>query len=317
MKRMLQLLWMVACVCLLGACSDDDDSLLSPSADRITMKGDGGETTVSLASGSWRIAGVINKTYNTDLYGEIYSSEGELLRENTRLQLDGFGQLKFLALPDNGFVITRNDSSSFTIYVDPNFSHEPFEFSVVLQAGVEKQEIVVRQDASDGYTFAKIDYALKEGDGDSLYWRDGIQNNYNVTLPGEAGIYPFSGMQTERFSAFESAQRGAFSWYAEEDSVMVEAPYDIVGGHITLNGEKVLYSQRLTGYPYPTDLMKIVEKISIPVGTSSITSTIEYRRRKITYSLTLKNNRTGDTQVIEGKWIETSPTGNYRIASTL
>ena len=56
-----------------------------------------------------------------------------------------------------------------------------------------------------------------------------------------------------------------------------------------------------------------METITIPAGQSAFSTEIEYRKRVVSYELRLINNRTAEKKVIEGKWIESAPTGNYAI----
>ncbi|SKB56413.1 hypothetical protein SAMN05660226_02004 [Parapedobacter luteus] len=62
--------------------------------------------------------------------------------------------------------------------------------------------------------------------------------------------------------------------------------------------------------PYTPD---IKVSVSTPAGQSKFSTDIEMRRRIVSYKLTMSNKRTGEPREVFGKWIETAPTGSYKI----
>jgi len=56
-----------------------------------------------------------------------------------------------------------------------------------------------------------------------------------------------------------------------------------------------------------------MDSVTIPPGESVFFIEQEWRKRQVSYKLSLTNNRTGDEKIIEGKWIEVAPTGKYNL----
>jgi len=56
-----------------------------------------------------------------------------------------------------------------------------------------------------------------------------------------------------------------------------------------------------------------METVAIPSGNSEFSVEIQYRKWRVSYSIYLVNNRTKEEKVINGKWVELAPTGNYSI----
>ena len=104
-------------------------------------------------------------------------------------------------------------------------------------------------------------------------------------------------------------EKDAFIWL-KNDSISVEVPTSIYNEEIYFNGEKKLYSNVSSITPHG---FEGTETITIPGGQSAFSTEIEYRKRKVSYELRLINNRTAEEKIIEGKWIEFAPTGEYSI----
>lgn len=111
-------------------------------------------------------------------------------------------------------------------------------------------------------------------------------------------------------SYFESNDPIAFSWIAK-DSVLVPVPQVIDENEIYLSHDKKLYGA-ITRTPYINENDDMVT-LEIPGNKVNFYLELEYRKRTVSYQLTLINNRTQDEKLIEGKWIETTPTGKFNI----
>jgi hypothetical protein len=190
-----------------------------------------------------------------------------------------------------------------------NSSGEEFGFTIVLKSGEEVKEIDVFQKKSQGYRFENIAYTLKEDDGDSLFVRKGTTYTFDVPESQEISISPYGGVDIHNQSHFKSSEDDAFIWL-KNDSLMVEVPTDIYLNEIYFNGEERLYSEYSSINPHGFEEMK---SISIPAGESEFFVEQEWRKRQVSYRLSLINNRTGEEKIIKGKWIETAPTGGYSI----
>ena len=297
--------------CVVSCNKEEFEPVINPSVSMIEMEAEGGETQVSFTGTDWIIKEVLNKDKdsNVRISGNSYSLDGTLIRENYTLNLDRLGQVETL-WSDKGFRIVRNTLSELKILMKENITGEAFSFAIVLQSGEELKEITVKQKKSEGYRFESIAYDIRENDGDSLYMSTKSSYRFfNVQEPMEFSISPYSGVNVLKRSFFISQEPDAFIWL-EKEPVMVKTPSEIYNNEIYLYGEKKLYSNLVSESPY--DNAK-EELITIPVGNSEFFTKIQYRVRKVSYTLVLTNNRTREKKSIEGKWIETSPTGKYTI----
>lgn len=285
------------------SCSTEDvEPLIQPSTTLIEMEGEGGEAEVSVIGEDWKIAEVINKNGN-GIFGDIYSLDGEQIRENDPLALDSLGRIEGYS-----FSITRNTHTSLEIVVKENSRGKDYNFVIVLESGGELFEITVKQKKSQGYTFDSIEYSLEEGDGDSLYVSKGIKYELHFLTSQPFSFSPIAGIDINKGYHFESMEDDAFVWL-KNDSVMVKVPTGIHNNEIYFNGEKKLYTNYWTKGPHGFEGQ--METVTLPAGKSEFFVEMEYRRRKVTYILTLINNRTTEKKIIEGKWIEIAPTGEY------
>ncbi|MDN3593717.1 hypothetical protein [Zunongwangia endophytica] len=294
---------------LLFSCSSDDDNEISqiqPSKTSIEMEAEGGDAEVSFKQAEWYISEVINKKGDVNMHGDIYAEDGSILRENTVLSLENQGKI-MLNWPDRGFTITRSTPTLLKIHLNENSRNQDFDFALVLTSDEETKEISVHQKVSQGYTFNKIEYYLQQEDGDSLFFRNGMRRKFDILNPQSISFSPFGGIDIQRNTQFLSEENDAFIWL-KNDSIRVEVPTSIYEGEIYFNGEKNIYTSEVTPKPHAFDTMETLE---IPAGESLFLTEIEFRKRQVSYQLHLTNNRTNEEKVIEGKWIETAPTGNY------
>lgn len=292
------------------SCSSDDDAIstIQPSTNLIEMEAEGGETVISFTSGEWDIAQVINQNGAVNIHGNIYSPDGEIIKENSLLSLKDQGKMEAL-WNDKGFIITRDTPSVLEILLKENSTGDEFGFTVVLKSGEEVKEIKVVQRKSQGYQFNSMKFSLKEEDRDSLFVKKGTTYNLNIPESQEFTFSPYGGINVHNKSNFVSSEKDAFVWI-ENDSIMVGVPTDIYNNEIHFNGEQRLYSKYSSINPHGFEEM---ETISTPSGQSSFFTEQEWRKRQVSYKLSLTNNRTGEEKIIEGKWFEIAPTGEYSI----
>lgn len=295
------------CILLITACSNDDEPTIKPSVRSIEMEGEGGETDILLNIEDIIIAGVINKNGNMDILGEVYTADGKVTR-NTKLELTGLGKVESI-WKDKGFRIVRNTPSQLKVIVEENNTDEDFNFAIVLQSGNELTEITIRQKKSQGYTFDKIEYSIQKDDSDSIYTIKGSRSyTFDISSPMEISTFPFLNLNKQSF--FESSDKNAFTWY-DTSRVEVKVPSSIYNNEIYYNGDKSKYSYGTD--TRPTQLTEVETKLNVPIGKSHFYFEIQYRKRKVSYFLTLINNRTKSPKTIEGKWIEIAPTGTYTL----
>ena len=292
------------------SCSSDDNeiSTIRPSTSLIEMEAEGGQKEIFFTNGDWSISEIINAEGNTNIQGDIYSQNGEMIQENKVLTLKEQGKI-VTNWSNKGFVITREASSSLKIQLKENGTGKEFSFTLKLNYGQENKEIIVTQKKSQGYQFKSIEFSLKEEDGDSLFIKKGIKNKFDTQQSFEFSFSPYKGLDSHNKSHFESMEENAFVWL-KKDSIMTKTPTSIQNNNIYFNGEKRIYSNVWAMNPSNIDQ---IATVTIPVGHSEFLTEIQYRKREVSYELHLINNRTEEEKIIEGKWIEITPTGEYSI----
>ncbi|WP_071146053.1 hypothetical protein [Bacteroides ihuae] len=294
---------------LSGVSCSNDDSLIKPSTSFVSMEGEGGESVITFDNADWTIARVINKDGNINLTGNIYSKDGELLSESTPLTLSGLGSMESI-WSDKGCRIVRDTPTSLKIILNENMTDDDFNFIILLQLGQEEKEITVQQKKSEGYTFDKIEYALNEGDGDSIYTGESKRSSFNYSEPFELTMDAMIDILQKSY--FESTESDAFLW-TDNDSILVKTPSSIYNGTIYYANVKSVYNNLVSKKPLT---YKVTETMTIPAGKLKLETEIEYRRLKVSYLLTLINNRTGEKKTIHGKWIDILPIGSYSTISS-
>src|SRR5690606_5380124 len=278
-----------------------------PSSTSIDMEAEGGEAQVLLDGEDWKITEVINQKGLVPINGDSFSPEGKLIKENHKLSLEGFGYITAY-WPDKGFVISKESPASLTIELQENATGEDFSFVVVLQSDAQVKEITVSQKKSQGYQFDRITYHLGEDDGDSLFTLKSTVYSFDIQTEQDFSFTPFSGVNVERRSYFESPQPDAFAWL---ENTLVKVPIVLLGQAIRYSADEELYSNNIVKSPHGFEGTMV--HVTIPSGKSEVWAEVEYRRRRISYQLLLTNNRTQEQKIIEGRWVEITPTGNYTI----
>jgi hypothetical protein len=296
-------------VCLLSCTQDQEAPRISPSVDLIEMEAEGGVQPIEFTTGNWIIDRVENVISDTKIFGDIYSLQNERLHENVLLGLEDEGMLEAIWL-DKGFTIVRNEQDKLEIRLNENSSGEQFGFRIILTSESDERVINVSQKASQGYEFKQIDYYLEEGDGDSLYWRNGTTMNFNIQTSQEIEFTPIGGIDVNSTYNFISEVPDAFVWL-ETDSVQVKIPVQFQDGEIYFAQEKGLYTAYVQSGK--SDFSEIKETITVDPGYSEYRSEFEMRRRISSYSLLLINNRTKEEKTIRGKLVQIAPTGKFSI----
>lgn len=305
-----RLLTMVLLFICLSSCGNDDEiSSIGPSTRLVQAEGEGGSSDISFNGEDWEITGVINNNGDSRISGNSYSINNDLILENQTLSLKGTGRMEAL-WRDKGFVITKNAPSSINIELKENSSGEAFSFTINLQSGNETAEIDIEQKKSEGYSFKSIAYVLKENDGDSIFMIKGTNYKFDIQSPQEFTFSPFAGIGINRRTYFESEQEDAFVWL-KNDSIGVKIPSSIENGMIYTSDGNELYTDLTNVGPH--EFVDQLETITLPSGQSTFYTQIEFRRRRVSYTLSLINNRTKEIKTVDGRWIEVTPTGKYEI----
>lgn len=292
-----------------SSCNNDNDKG-TVAVKKIAMEAEGGDTEIQIADNDWYISNIVNNNGNVNISGDVYDNSGKLVRENNQLKLKGLGRMES-HWNDKGFTVSRENSSTLKVRLDENMSGK-FDFTIILKSTTDEeiQEIVVSQKSPQGYAFEKIAYSIEKGDCDSIYWKlaNSFEFNNQTKEGGKTIDCPFKG--NLKSSYFKSSANDAFVWLAK-DSIKVEIPGGISNNSIYLNHEKELYTDDVQT---STSLFKEIEvPINYPIGQSKCHIDIEMIQTKVTYTLTLKNNRTQAEKEIKGKWIGISPNGEYKL----
>ncbi|AWW30996.1 hypothetical protein DN752_13165 [Echinicola strongylocentroti] len=273
------------------------------------MEAEGGMQQIDFPSTDWKIDRIENVKSNTRIFGDILTLENERVNENVLLELEGEGRLDAI-WPNKGFVLVRDVQSKLDVRLKENSSGERFGFRIFLTSADQSTTITVSQKASQGYEFKGLDFHVSEADGDSLYWKRGSTVKINVPYSQEIEFTPIGGIDVSTSYLFSSDAADAFVWL-KSDSVKVRLPAHFQEDEVFLGEDKGIYSEYLQSEL--SDFSNIKERITVPSGESAFRSEYEVRRRKLSYSLLLTNNRTGEEKIIKGKLIQIAPTGKYEV----
>ena len=302
---------LVSITCLLSCVEDPEARKILPSVNQIEMEAEGGVQQIDFSSGEWKIERIENVKSDSRIFGDIYSPENVRVGENVLLELEGEGKLDAI-WPDKGFSIVRSGQDKLEIILMENSTGEEFGFRVILSSESGESTITVSQKTSHGYEFKEITYYVGDGDGDSLYWKRGTTLKLTVPNSQEIQFTPIGGVDPTSSYIFTSKSTDAFVWL-KSDSVAVKLPAHIQDGQIYYAQEKGIYTQYLQSEL--SEFTNLKETLTVPAGYSEFSSEYEMRRRILSYVLVLTNNRTGEEKEIEGKIIQLSPTGEYKILS--
>lgn len=296
---------------LVSSCDNDIPAAIQPSTDRVVMEGEGGDAQITFHNGEWIIDRIENRSGSDNLIsGDIYSAEGNRVAQNAQLQLSGLGQL-VSGWDDHGFTITRERADVLNISVSENWTNDDFNFAIILQAGTEEKEIIVNQNKSKGYTFSKIEYAVQEGDGDNFEIRKHVRNYPDTDEPTTYIVLPFTGVE-DTYQFIHDNPETLYWQQQSETSVPLPVNIDTETGEIGLSNEEYSFSD--SPVTRECAFMDVYERVQVSAGFPFITVEIEFRKRKLSYRMTLINNRTGAEKIITGRWLEEVATGKYNIS---
>lgn len=272
------------------SCGDDKDediNRISP-VDKFNLEGDGGLLEIPMERADWSISGVYTPDGST-MWGE----------NNVPLKLDSLGTISF-----RWFTITRDEGSKLKVNLAPNLDElNGRGFVIALEDGIYNERITVNQGIPDAYEFVKIEYSIEAGDGDSTYISgDNFTAITNSNYSGQEAsmvIYPYQ--NAINTVCFESSEDAAFKWMGK-DSVFVRVPSLIVDNSVSL-GEEQYYGPDI--FNLKPGNMDVKDKITIPPHSCvKVSGEFTYRRRVVTYVLTILNKRTKTENQIKGKWVE-------------
>lgn len=305
-------IWLLSLfVCCLAACDDQDDvqEQIIPSVEELVLSGEGESALISFVKPDWQITAISTLDRDFQIWGDIYDTEGKLVRSNALLALDGLGKLES-SWTDCGFVITRDNIHTLKVEVLENSGEEDFGFIITLESGTQMKEITVSQGKSEGYEFEKIEYALIPGSYKKIWHPNGHFTFTNQT--GQASELvrydPFQN-QYNNFT-FESEDPQAFTWLKDQ-LLEVEVPGGVWNGELFYNHEKVPYRNMTTKLPLRFSVGEV--PISVPQGNSKCHFELEYTEYKAAYRIYVTNKKTGVEKIREGIFTSSSPDGTYKL----
>lgn len=283
---------------------EDDRTGVKPSGKKFAVEGEGGEFVIHFNTSNWDIGAVINKKGNENLYGSISTLDGKIISENSMLALDGLGQLE-AGWMGSGFTVIRDEPDRLTVIVKENCTEEDLSFAIVLHNSKGLKEIIFDQEATQGYTFEAIEYYLQDDDGDSIYWERDSQRGFTTNRPTTIGVAVF--VNQNNYSYFD--YQWFYTYLGLDPDLLVEVPLSIEKGGVLCSEEKRKYWEA-TWSSFDKDF-SIRENIDVPAGGISYYFEYEWRRRQVSYRLISSNNKSGSKKIVEGKWHELTPTGQY------
>lgn len=308
MKQFTHLLFALLLISFFS-CSKDDLTSTDPSSTSIDFEGEGGVKNISFTNKDWKITKVVNQDNNQTIFGNIYSFDGNLIQENKILELDSFGSLEAI-WSDKGFIIKHETETSVVIQLKENFTNKNFHFIIFLESGNDTKEIAINQKPSQGYTIKNIKYTIENNDNDSIFVEKGSTHSFNINSTTQQGFSFDPFINSFELSQFKSNSESAFPWKLT-DSIAIEIPAHIIDNKVFTNDATSFYSNSLI--QKPSKFKGQITEVAIPQGQTKFIVELEYRKRQVSYILHLVNNRTNEDKIITGKWVETAPTGNYKI----
>lgn len=290
------------------SCTFQGEDEVSYDVMKVEIAGEGGTETILLESGDWIIASVFNKTEEHKIKGNIYDVDNALVKENTPLELSGFGTIESQGIIV-GFNITYQDAGVLSIRLRENAADEVYGFVLMLQNGDLLKKIHIQQVPSAGYTFQEIEFFINQEAVDSIFMKSKVTTyKFDFLTPTNIEVSPFNGSDVMINSYFVSNDADAFLWLSK-DSVEVKVPEGIQAGDLFFSDKASIYGVPFN-QPYISDEVAIIEA---PAGESLFYSNLEMRRRTLGFKLKMKSKGTSEIKEIVGQWIETSPTGAYEI----
>lgn len=306
MKKFLWLFFLILCM----SCETDDDySGINTSVKLIEMEGEGGEVEISLNSEDWNISSVIGKQSGSEINGNIYSLEGDLIKNNTALELEGLGEIE-ASWEDKGFSVVRENPSSLVLDLKENLTDNTFNFVIQISSGQDIAEVSVIQKKSQGYSFGGIEYDLNQIVEDSIFTKRTTSFAFELVEPQNFSFNPYGGADFYTKSRFQS-DISNLSSFLKQDSLWVQIPVRDGNGEIYLEEEMNILSSSWA--IESTGFSDKLETLTLPSGDSKFDVNLEYLKTIIPYTLQLTNNRTGNKKLFEGELHKIEATGEYSI----
>ena len=91
----------------------------------------------------------------------------------------------------------------------------------------------------------------------------------------------------------------------DEDSLVVEVPESINENKIHLGDSQRHYSVNIVRLPVDIEYSETV--VAPPHKKVEVSGTIIYRKRVVTYTLSVINKRTQEVRQFKGKWVQSIP----------
>jgi hypothetical protein len=282
----------------------EENHLPEISQELLRMEAKGGEQTIQFKDYDWEIVSVTRTKDELELYGK--TSTNNISRNNTQLSLQGLGYLES-NFNNKGFKIDKFDPFYLKITLQENFEELEFCFYINIKLKNQYKTITVIQEPSAGYSIDRIDYKIGIDDGIKLYYETIMNYTVNNTRESNFQLNTLNGLNLKADYQFIPDNNLLFKL---TNANYVNIPTGITDGK--LNSESEIAKLK-SFYSKPIEIQAKEEKLQLPAGESKFSVQAQLKKTQLSFLLKLKNNRTGELRDFRGKWIETKPTGKYKI----
>lgn len=306
MKTIIKFTAYILILFIASGCNSDifiDDFRTSET--ELTLDGNGDAKVIHFAASNWDLRTVYTYTDNDSFQYKIYDVDGHLIGNEEIPYLKGLGKLVYDEVLTN-FNIERSNPDELKITVNKNARASHFRFILIVGNDYETQEIYVEVAPSDRYVFSHITYSLNAYSHEMTV-EEGKRFPFYNGLDDECTFWlsPYEGICTEFM--FDSDMPEAFLLLTDDES-KVEIP-SLEDGQWVMKGEQALYSARQQKIPFVSEEKK--EIYVLPHSFRLISVMIIYECFETEYTLYAVHPKTGDRQVITGKFQCKTPVDYY------
>lgn len=280
-------------ICLLTACSDDENSPLS-TIQETTFKGEASTLEISFTRNDWRIASV------TDLEG--YPTIGGTT------QLEGLGTVYY-----GWATIRRDKENALTIETEDNFDGKErgFIINLEMKTGFYKEQIVIHQEPSENYyQIETIEYTVEEDDGVKEAETQRFKSTYKDENVGNTTIkwdfHPFINVITEYDFLFDDQSDKVFSWI-DPKKRRITLPDYIEDEKVIMGEEELIFCAWGKYYRENELRYKSFEVDMVGMKWNVYSGTIFCKRLQVTFTLTLSRPGSDTKKVFKGKFRQKYP----------
>lgn len=219
----------------------DDADRLNISVSDTVFPDTGGTRQVYMDKDDWTIDFVVLTDYiGKHDHGNVI--EGESLRQSTRMEMKGFGEI-WLEYLLGGFRIIRNEDRSMTVSMEPNLTYYERTLTIILRCGIETLELQFTQKASEGIVIDRVEWDPPLSSSSSTRK---IVSQY--TLEREIYIYEDMSIGNTVTSKYYVIS------LLDAHSVMLPIPdASLTDGQLTFSGDSIQMDRNNNSYKIPVE----------------------------------------------------------------